>query len=66
MRWLRGTSEQESMKLVDSQDNQIAEVFEVERDEWHWNVLDVAFGVTTDKVKAMDDVFGFLGIRPYR
>ena len=66
MRWIQGTSEQESLSLVDSQDEQIAEVFEVQQDEWHWNVLDIAFGVTTDKAKAMEDVYGFIGVRPYR
>ena len=67
LRWVHFPGSVPRDVLFDSMDQQIAEVFEVDREhEWHYNILDIIYGVeygegAEDKAKQM--VMESLGIR---
>jgi len=65
LRWSNNTySEQPSFALVDSMGEQIAEVFEVAENEWHFNIADNIYGVSSTYEDAQRMIYNHIGIRP--
>jgi hypothetical protein len=67
LKWLKETGDTTTNILVDSMNQQLAEVFEVDREqEVHYNILDHFYGVEYGEdaeEHAMQRVLDYLGIR---